>query len=70
MEMAAIINEIDNLPTYKRMLILEQIIHSIRFKNQEIDLEKAANCLYNDYKNDKKLTEFVQLDYENFYETR
>jgi hypothetical protein len=70
METAAIIHEIDNLPEYKRMLIVEQIIRSIRLNNQERTLEMAADRLYADYKNDKELTVFTQLDCEDFYEPR
>ena len=31
---------------------------------------KAVDLLFDDYKNDKELTVFTQLDQENFYETR
>jgi hypothetical protein len=70
METAAIINEIDNLPAYKRMFIVEQIVRSIRLNNQEKTLKMAADALYDDYKNDKELTAFTQLDCEDFYEPR
>jgi hypothetical protein len=70
METAAIIHELDNLPTYKRMIIAEQIIRSIRLANQDRTLEMAADRLYDDYKNDKELTIFTQLDGEDFYEPR
>lgn len=70
METTAIIREIDNLPAFKRMLIVEQIIRSIRLTNQEKTLEMAADCLYADYNNDKELTAFTQLDCEDFYESR
>ena len=70
METAAIIHELDNLPTYKRMIIAEQIIRSIRLANQDKTLEMAADRLYDDYKNDKELTIFTQLDGEDFYEPR
>jgi len=70
METSAIIYEIDNLPIYKRMFIVEHIIRSIRLNNQEKTLEIAADCLYADYKDDKELTAFTQLDCEDFYETR
>ena len=66
METVEIINKIDNLPVYERMQIVEQIIRSMRIDNQKIIMENAAEYLYNDYKNDKELTEFTQLDYENF----
>ena len=70
METSAIIQEIDNLPANKRMFIVEQIIRSIRLNNQDKTLEMAADCLYSDYKNDKELTIFTQLDCEDFYEPR
>ena len=70
METSAIIQEIDHLPAYKRMYIVEQIIRSIRLNNQQKMLEMAADCLYDDYKNDKELTIFTQLDAEDFYEPR
>jgi len=70
METATIIQEIDNLPAFKRMFIVEQVIRSIRLNNQELTLEMAAERLYDDYKNDKELTIFTQLDCEDFYEPR
>jgi hypothetical protein len=70
METVAIIQEINNLPTHKRMWIVEQIVHALRSNANESSLENAANLLYDDYKNDKNLIEFTQLDCENFYETR
>ena len=70
MQTAEIIHEISHLPAHKRMLIVEQIVHSIRMDNQKADLEKAADHLYNDYKNDGELTVFTQLDCERFYEAR
>lgn len=33
-------------------------------------LELAANELYSDYVNDKELTAFTSLDFDNFYETK
>lgn len=33
-------------------------------------LEIAANELYNDYANDKELTAFTTIDFENFYEAK
>jgi len=68
METAAIIREIDKLPTFKRMFIVEQTIRSMRLDNQVKSLEAAADRLYDDYKNDKELTIFTQLDGEDFYE--
>ncbi|MDR2546390.1 MAG: hypothetical protein LBC96_02620 [Lachnospiraceae bacterium] len=70
MEAVAIIKEIDNLPTYKRIFIVEQIIRSIRREKMEETLEIAAERLFDDYQNDSELTAFTQLDCEEFYEPR
>jgi hypothetical protein len=70
METVEIIQKIDSLPMTQKMLIVEKIIHSIREEEQKTILEKAADALYNDYKNDKNLTDFTSLDYEEFYEAR
>jgi len=70
METAVIIHEINNLPAYKRMFIVEHIIRSIRLNNHEHSLETAADSLYADYRDDKELTAFTQLDCEDFYEPR
>jgi len=70
METAAIIHELDNLSPYKRMIIVEQLIRSIRLNDQDRTIEMAADRLYDDYKNDKELTVFTQLDCEDFYEPR
>jgi hypothetical protein len=33
-------------------------------------LELAVEALYDDYVNDKELTAFTSLDFDNFYETK
>jgi hypothetical protein len=69
MQTTDIIQDISRLPVSQRMVIVEYIIRSIRYEEQQ-PLEKAATCLYADYLNDKELTIFTQLDCEDFYETR
>jgi hypothetical protein len=69
-ETAEIIKKIDPLPLAQKILIVEKIIHSIREEEQKTILRDAADVLYNDYKNDKELTGFTSLDYEEFYEAR
>ena len=68
MSTAAILNQIYHLPVYERMLIVERTIHSIRTESN--NLEKAAALMAVEYRNDKELTAFTQLDIENFYEAR
>jgi hypothetical protein len=70
METMEIIQQIDRLPLTQKMWVIEKIVHSIRDDEHKIVLQNAADCLYEDYKNDKRLTEFTSLDYQDFYEAR
>jgi hypothetical protein len=64
-----IINSIYDLPVSQRMFIVEKVVQSVRY-SEKTDMQKAVDLLYDDYKNDKELTVFTQLDQENFYEAR
>ena len=70
MRTTEIIKEIQRLPMQKRIYVIEKTIHSIRKEEDNIVLKKATSALYVDYKSDKELTEFTNLDFEKFYETR
>ena len=61
---------IKKLPVGKRMLIVEKTLRTIREIETQKEMKRAADLLFADYKNDKELTVFTQLDHENFYETR
>ncbi|MDR1924454.1 MAG: hypothetical protein LBQ66_08765 [Planctomycetaceae bacterium] len=65
-----ILETVNTLPFDQRMFIAERIIHSVRNESQKISLRRAAELAVKDYQDDKELTEFTQLDGENFYETR
>lgn len=69
METTTIIREIQRLPFAKQIYIAERIIKLIRQRETKSQMETAADKLYNDYSNDKELTVFTNLDFENFYET-
>ena len=70
METREIIRAIKKLPVSKRMLIVERTLKTIRESETRKRMLKAAESLFEDYKNDKELVVFTQLDYEGFYETR
>jgi len=70
MRTSEIIREIQRLPIQKRFIVLEQTIHSIRENEEAIQMQNAAEALYSDYKTDKELIIFTNLDFENFYEAR
>lgn len=64
-----IIRELDKLPLTDKLLVIERTLKSIRTERQK-SLKIAVDSLYDDYKEDKELTVFTQLDNEPFYETR
>jgi len=65
-----ILKEIKRLPVRKRIYLIEKAINSIREQEEKDQMKKAVDKLYNDYKNDKELTAFTDIDFEDFYETR
>ncbi|MBU2444152.1 MAG: hypothetical protein KJ666_01080 [Bacteroidetes bacterium] len=65
-----IIKEITRLPINRRIFIVEQTLKYIRVKEEKNNIKKAVNALLNDYSTDKKLTEFTDIDFEEFYEAR
>jgi hypothetical protein len=69
MTTVAIIREIRKLPFTAKLLVLEKTLKAIR-QEREQDLAKAADALYNDYRNDKELTIFTSLDADKFYDAR
>lgn len=64
-----IIRELDRLLLTDKLFVIECTLKSIRIEKSK-HLKSAVESLYNDYKNDKELTAFTQLDKEPFYETR
>lgn len=65
-----LIKEIIKMPIQKRIYLIEKTIHSIRENTDSDQMIKAADKLLIDYKTDKELTAFSNLDFEDFYETR
>jgi hypothetical protein len=70
MRSSELIREIKKLPLSKRIYVIEEAIHSIREQEEKKRMEKAADILLDDYKNDKELIEFTNLDFEDFYEAK
>lgn len=58
-----LIKEIKRLPVEKRIYVLEKTIHSIRKQEDTNQMSQAANLLLIDYKTDRELTAFANLDY-------
>lgn len=70
MRTSEIIEEIQRLPIQKKIFVLEKTLHSMRQNESSNQMKKAAEILYSDYKLDKGLTVFTNLDFEDFYEAR
>jgi hypothetical protein len=70
METKEIINEIKKLPIRERLQIIEKTARTIQTDDEKEQMKKAADQLYNAYKNDAELTAFSDLDFEDFYEAR
>lgn len=65
----SIINEIQKLSISEQMYIAETIIKSMRKSENNNQMLFAAEELYNEYKTNKELTVFTNIDFDNFYET-
>lgn len=70
MQTTELIQEIQRLSLAKRLLVIEETIKSIKKDELSYQMEMAVNELYEDYVNDKELTSFTAIDFDNFYETK
>jgi len=70
METLEIIKQIERLPLEKRMLILERTLKSIREIEIKGKMNLAVTELQEEYRTNKDLTAFTDIDFENFYEPR
>jgi len=65
-----IISEIDKLPLQERLQLIEMILKKFRLSGIYDQVMLAAEELVNEYRKNKELTLFTQLDLENYYATR
>ncbi len=70
MKTTELIKEIQKLPVRKRIYVIERTIRLLRKQEEANQMEIAAESLYKDYKDNKELTAFTNIDFENFYEAR
>ena len=70
METKEILVQIEKLPLEKRMLLIEQALKSIRENEINLLMRKAVEELKEEYKTNKDLTAFTDIDFEHFYESR
>lgn len=70
MKTKELIEEIQKLPLNKRIYVIERAMSHIRKQEEKKRMQNAAEDLYEDYRTNKELTVFTNLDFENFYEAR
>lgn len=70
MQTIKLISEIQRLPLKQRFFVVKETIKSIKKEELSNQMELATKELYNDYVNEKELTAFTSLDFDNFYETK
>ncbi len=70
MKTIELIKELQKLPVRKRIYVIERTIRLLRKQEEASQLEKAAKALHEEYRKDKELTAFTNLDFESFYEAR
>ncbi|MFP4097027.1 MAG: hypothetical protein ACLFUB_21260, partial [Cyclobacteriaceae bacterium] len=66
METKEIINEIKKLSIKERLQIIEKTARTIQIEDEKEQMKKAADQLYDDYKNDAELVAFTALDLDEF----
>lgn len=65
-----IMREIDKLPVSERLLLIEETLKKIRSAAVYDQMTLAAEDLATEYRANKELTIFSNLDLEDFYEAR
>jgi predicted fused transcriptional regulator/phosphomethylpyrimidine kinase len=69
MKTTELIKEIQKLPGRKRIYVIERTLRLLR-KQEEGNQMEIAEVLYEDYKYNKELTAFTNIDFDIFYEAR
>lgn len=62
METKEIINEIKKLSVIERLQIIEKTAKTLQFEEEKLAIKKAAELLFNEYKDNTELTAFTALD--------
>lgn len=70
MEAVQIIKEIQRLTLVNKLYVVEETIKTIKQEEVNNQMDLAVKSLYDDYTNDKELTSFTALDFQDFYEAK
>ena len=69
MKTQEIILEIKKLPVHLRKVIIREAISSVREDEGNEELNQAAENMAAEYRTNKDLTAFSEIDLDDFYET-
>lgn len=61
---------IEELPLGEKIRVIEETLRSIRLAETSKDLNLASKELFDEYSQNKELTAFTKLDFEEFYEAK
>ncbi|MEX1131806.1 MAG: hypothetical protein WEC15_01150 [Flavobacteriales bacterium] len=65
-----LIAEIERLPVAERLRVMEAALRSLRGAEIKQSLSVAAEAMEHEYRTNKGLTEFTDIDLDAFYEAR
>ncbi len=65
-----LLDEVSKLPVENRLNLIEKTLLSIKQELNDYQLENAAEQLFDEYSNNPSLTEFTNIDFEDFYEAK
>ncbi|MGY5848588.1 hypothetical protein ACW6QP_14355 [Salegentibacter sp. HM20] len=61
---------IEELPLGEKIRVIEETLRSIRLAETSKGLNLASEELFDEYSQNKELTAFTKLDFEEFYEAK
>ena len=70
MSITEILNEINLLPPKEKIWLIQQTLKSLQDTTSRNELMIAADAMEEEYRTNKDLTVFTDIDFENFYEAR
>jgi hypothetical protein len=70
MSITEILNEINLLPPKEKICLIQQALKSLQDTTAKNELTLAADAMKEEYRTNKDLTAFSDIDFENFYEAR
>ena len=70
MSINEILNEINLLPPKEKIWLIQQALKSLQDTTSRNELMMAADAMEKEYRTDKELTAFTDIDFENFYEAK